>query len=98
MNREKTDDGKLDTTQIAQSDRIGQDSTIIIGFAQKDKVLTMTLLKSRDSSNGAVIKYALDLDHGIFRYIPIEGDANNGEGVQELYNEYEYNEEESQPF
>ena len=98
MNREKTDDGKLDTTQIAQSDRIGQDSTIIIGFAQKDKVLTMTLLKSRDSSNGAVIKYALDLDHGIFRYIPIEGDANNGEGAQELYNEYEYNEEESQPF
>ena len=49
MNREKTDDGKLDTTQIAQSDRIGQDSTIIIGFAQKDKVLTMTLFLNQET-------------------------------------------------
>ena len=98
MNREKTDDGRIDTVQIAQSDRIGQDSTIVIGFSQKDKVLTMSLIKSRDSSNGAVIKYAIDLDKGIFRYIPIEGDATGGEGTQELYNEYEYSAEESQPF
>lgn len=97
QNRESTENG-IDTTHIAQSDRIGQDSTIVIAFEQKDSVLTMHLLKSRDSSKGNCLKYAIDLDHGIFRYIPIEGDATGGEGTQALYDEYEYSEEESQPF
>lgn len=97
QNRESTENG-IDTKNIAQSDRIGQDSTIVIAFDQKDSVLTMHLIKSRDSSRGNTLKYAIDLDHGIFRFIPVEGDATNGEGVQELYDEYEYSEEESQPF
>lgn len=97
QNRESTENG-IDTTHIAQSDRIGQDSTIVIAFEQKDNVMSMHLLKSRDSSKGNVIKYALDLDHGSFQYIPIEGDAIGGEGYNNLREEYEYSAQEDQPF
>ena len=97
QNRESTENG-IDTTHISLSDRIGQDSTVIIAFEQKNNVMSMHLIKSRDSSKGNVLKYALDLDRGTFTYIPIEGDGTNGEGSKELYNEYEYSSNEGQPF
>lgn len=94
QNRGSTENG-VNTTLIAQSDRIGQDSTIVIFFEQKDKIMTMYLVKSRDSSNNKNIKYALDLDKGIFQYLPSEDNAVNGAGVQELREEFE---EEEKPF
>lgn len=98
QNRESTENG-IDTTHISQSDRIGQDSTIVIAFEQKDNILTLNIIKSRDSARGGVIKYAIDLDHGIFRYIPVENDhVSNKEDIQQLYNEYEYSDNELQPF
>lgn len=89
QNRESTENG-INTTHISQSDRIGQDSTIIIAFEQKDDIISMNIIKSRDSAHGNTIKYAVDLDHGIFRYIPVENDGVGNEGVQKVYNEYEY--------
>lgn len=89
QNRESTENG-VDTTHIAQSDRIGQDSTIVIAFEQKDQIMTMHLLKSRDSAKGSVLKYAIDLDKGIFTFIPIDGDATGGAGTDELRAKYEY--------
>ena len=47
QNREKTDNGAT-TANIAQTDRISQDSTILIFLEQKDNVLTLNLAKSRD--------------------------------------------------
>lgn len=67
-------DDTLDLENIAQSDRIGQDSTIVIGLTYKDKVLSMKLIKSRDSGRGDVFKYAMDYDKGLFTYIPSEND------------------------
>lgn len=93
QNRGSTENG-VNTTLIAQSDRIGQDSTIVIFFEQKDRILTMHLVKSRDSSNDRDIKYAIDLDKGIFQYIPEEGNAVDGAGVNELREEFE----EDRPF
>ena len=79
----------LDPSHIAQSDRIAQDSTIIIGLEKKENVMTLTLLKSRDSLVGAKLKYAIDLDKGMFMFIPNEDDATNGQGCEELKKQFE---------
>ena len=88
QNREKTENGAT-TANIAQSDRISQDSTILIFLEQKDNILTLNLAKSRDSENGKKIKYAINLNTGVFNYIPEENNALEGEGAKELYEEFE---------
>lgn len=88
QNRTKNEDGALDTTQIAQSDRIGQDSTIVIAFEQKDSILTMHLIKSRDSANMKDIKYKVDFDKGLFDYIAEGDNPVSGGSSQELENRY----------
>jgi len=88
QNREKTENGAT-TANIAQTDRISQDSTILIFLEQKDNILTLNLVKSRDSETGKNLKFAIDLNRGIFEYIPESNNALAGEGAQELYEEYE---------
>lgn len=90
QNREKTDNGAT-TANVAQTDRISQDSTILIFLEQKDGVMTLNLAKSRDSETGKNLKYAIDLDKGIFSYIPEQNNAVDGDGAQELYEEFEEN-------
>ena len=94
MNRTKVGDGteedeELDLTQVAQTDRIGQDSTVVIGLTKKNGVLTLHLIKTRDSVGDKKLKYAYDFDKGIFTYIPIDGDATGGQGSIELKQEYD---------
>lgn len=88
QNRSSTDNG-VNTEHIAQSDRIAQDSTIVLFFEQKDSIMTMHLVKSRDSENNKNIKYAVDLNKGLWSYIPEENNAVDGQGSEELYNEFE---------
>ena len=83
------DDSVIDVSHIAQADRIGQDSTVVIFLEQKNHVLTMHLAKSRDTGAGVKLKYAIDLDKGIFQFIPNEDDALNGSACDELRNEFE---------
>jgi replicative DNA helicase len=85
QNRDSVDNG-LTTAHVSQSDRIAQDSTILIFIQQKDHVLTLNLVKSRDSGNGAKLQYAIDLDRGIFEYI---ADSQNEEQSEALRKEYE---------
>ena len=87
QNRNSTENG-VDTTHIAQSDRIGQDSTVILNFEQDGKVLTMHILKSRDSVVGKKLQYAIDLDKGIFQYLPATNDANGGAGADQIRSEF----------
>ena len=68
------DDSVIDVSHIAQADRIGQDSTVVIFLEQKNHVLTMHLAKSRDNGAGVKLKYAIDLDKGIFQYMNDEED------------------------
>ena len=90
QNRESTENG-VSVSHIAQSDRIGQDSTAVIFLEQDDNnVLTLELVKSRDSVNGKKLKYAVDFDKGIFTYIPNEKDALNGSTCEQIRDEYEY--------
>lgn len=90
QNRGSTENG-LDTTLIAQSDRIGQDSTVVLFFERKESVMTLHLTKSRDSENNRDIQYALDFDKGIFTYIPTESDALGGQDCDQLRQEFEPN-------
>lgn len=91
QNRSEIDTSSvIDVSHIAQTDRIGQDSTIVIALEQKDHVLTLHLSKSRDSGAGSKLKYAIDLDKGVFDFVPNEDDAiQGGNGCKELQKEYE---------
>lgn len=83
-----TNENGVDTSMIAQSDRIGQDSTVIIFLEKKDNILSLYIVKSRDSESGKKLQYALDLDRGIFTYIPAESDAVQGQPSDNIDSEY----------
>jgi len=85
QNRESTENG-VDTSHISQSDRIGQDSTLILAIAQTDDIYTVKIIKSRDAGGGQTLKYAVDFDKGIWSYMP---DGNDKESVENLRQEFE---------
>lgn len=87
------ENGLIDVSHIAQSDKIGQDSTTVIALERNDKVLTMHIAKCRDSVSGAKLKYAVDLDKGVFSFIPNEDDALGGNKCEDMRDEYEYHED-----
>lgn len=97
QNRELAENG-AGTQNIAQTDRISQDSTVILFLEQADNVLTLNLAKSRDSESFRKLRYCIDLNKGIFQYIPEENNALEGEGADELRKEYEYVENEGNVF
>ena len=90
QNRTSTENG-VGLEHIAQADRIGQDSTIVIFFEQKNGLMTLHLIKSRDSANMKDITYLIDLNVGKFTYVPEEENALNGKGAEELRTEFEEN-------
>lgn len=91
QNRTAVEEGAvLDVSHIAQSDKIGQDSTCVLFLEQKEDILTMHIAKARDSTTGAKLKYAIDLNQGVFSFLPTENDALNGSGCDDLEQEYEY--------
>lgn len=89
QNRSSVENG-VDSSNIAQSDRIGQDSSIIIFLEKKDDILTMYLVKSRYSEQGKKLVYRVDYNKGTFDYIPIESDNTQNT----IINDKEYNIEE----
>lgn len=96
QNRESTAERGPGTENVAQSDRISQDSTVVIFLEKKDEVLTLNLVKSRDSVNGKKLQYMVDWDKGKFTYIPTEEDATGGAACAQLEQEFEYNDEDEE--
>lgn len=97
QNRESTENG-VSVANVSQSDRIGQDSTIVIAIEQKDDILTLNLVKSRDSVSGLKLQYKINLDRGIFTYIPSsESKETASEECIDLHNEFDI-ESEQNPF
>ena len=88
QNRDSTENGQS-TANVAQSDRISQDSTILIFLEQKDGVLTLNLVKARDSVNGKKLQYAIDLNKGIFTFIPNEDSSSSQRISEDLKREFE---------
>jgi replicative DNA helicase len=84
QNRTKNEGGVIDTTQIAQSDRIGQDSTCIIFLEKDEDIIKLNLVKSRDSANGKVLSYLVDFNRGEFTFIPeeVDGDVQSFESQE----------------
>lgn len=73
QNRSAIEDGKFaGTDNIANSDRISQDSTVVLFVSQKDGILSLHLAKSRDGGTDSTISYMVDFDKGLFEYIPPE--------------------------
>lgn len=76
QNRTKNDDlggDSIDTTQIAMSDRIAQDATFILGITRDKKdnsIMSIHVVKSRDSANGQKLTYVVDLNRGQWTFVP----------------------------
>lgn len=90
QNRESTEEKGVGTQNIAQSDRIGQDSTTVIFLERKDDIMTLYLGKARDTVVGAKLNYRVNLDTGTFTFIPNENDATGGADCDGLRDEFEY--------
>ena len=98
MNRTKNEDKSQDTTQIALSDRIGQDATVIIMLDKQDTEdpnykgyykFTVNIVKSRDGGDGRKLDYLWDFNTGIYRYISNDADGvTSEEDIEELENSY----------
>jgi KaiC/GvpD/RAD55 family RecA-like ATPase len=98
MNRTKNEDKSQDTTQIALSDRIGQDATVIIMLDKQDAEdinhkgsfkVTLNLVKSRDGGDGRKFNYLWDFNSGNYRYISNSDDGvTTEEDFEELENSY----------
>lgn len=78
QNRADVENG-ISTLNVAQSDRIAQDSTMILALEKKDDILTIYLIKSRDSENGKRFKYEVDFNKGLFKYLPSEDELEDSE-------------------
>lgn len=83
QNRSSTENG-VGLEHIAQADRIGQDSTIVLFFEQKDGIMTLHLIKSRDSANMRDLTYAIDFNKGTWVYIP-EGVNSDTESLRDEF-------------
>jgi len=79
----------VDTTQIARSDRIGQDATMVLFIVKEGDIMKLILKKSRDSENDKVLTYHIDLNLGNFVYVP---DAKDGIGGKFEPNEDKFEE------
>ena len=88
QNRSSTENG-VGTEHVAQTDRISQDSTILIFLEQGDGVLTMTLAKARDSGSGQKLRYAVDFNRGVFTYIPSDDKVSDAATLDRLQKEFE---------
>lgn len=88
QNRSSTENG-ISTDNIAQTDQIGRDSTIVLFIEQKDGIMTLNLTKARFSDSYAKLQYAFDFDKGFFTYIPSEQENNNPVKPIEEYQHYE---------
>lgn len=83
QNRSKNDsddENTIDTTQVALSDRLGQNATVILGITRDKKdnsLTTLHIIKSRDSVAGGKITFKVDFNRGDFVFIPGEDEQVN---------------------
>lgn len=87
------DEQQIDTTQLAMSDRIAQDATLIIGITRDKKdnsLMNLHVVKARDAAVGAKLTYKTDLGRGIWQYIPSADDV--ADQTTEYANRYEVKE------
>lgn len=88
LNREKDEEGPS-TRNIAESDRIGQDSTTCLFIERKQNgVLQIIIGKARNSRTGDKLNYYWDINNGMIYYMPTESDALGGSASSKVANQY----------
>lgn len=88
QNRTSRDDNTLDTTQIAGSDDIGKYATWVLGISRDKKdetIFNIEVVKARDGGVGTKLTYYVELNTGIFTYIPNEKDGTDTTKAEEAY-------------
>ena len=100
MNRTKNEDKSQDASQIALSDRIGQDATVIIMLEKQESEdpnrkgfhkVTLNIVKARDGGDGRKLNYLWNLNTGDYQYISNDEDGvTSDEEFEELENSYNY--------
>ena len=88
QNRTSRDDNTLDTTQIAGSDDIGKYATWVLGISRDKKdetIFNIEVVKARDGGVGTKLTYYVELNTGIFTYIPNEKDGTDATKAEEEY-------------
>ena len=110
MNRTKNEDKSQDTSQIALSDRIGQDATIILMLDKQESEdpnqkgthkVSINIVKSRDGGDGRKLDYLWDFNTGVYRYISNKDDGvTSEEDFEALENSYDvsYPVDDTSPF
>jgi hypothetical protein len=98
MNRTKNEDKSQDASQIALSDRIGQDATVIIMLEKQESEdpnhkgfyrMTLNIVKARDGGDGRKLNYLWNLNTGDYQYISNSDDGiTSEEDFEELENSY----------
>jgi replicative DNA helicase len=88
LNREEVGDEGPTTKNISESDRIGQDATTVLFIERKQDNVTLTVGKARNAKTGDKLTYMWNINMGTLNYVPIVTDARNGEGSEELEEQY----------
>lgn len=88
LNREDTSDGGPSSRNIAESDRIGQDSTTILFIENKGDNVCISIGKSRNAKTGDKLTYVWNKNMGTMHYIPTEKDAKKGVDSAEVAQSY----------
>lgn len=97
QNRGKQDeDEDLDVSRIAQSDRIGQDSSIVLFIEQNFNLQTLkiSIAKNRNGQYHKPLRYKIDLNNGLFTY----DDGNSNTSVKEIETGYDATKEDKNEF
>ena len=82
LNREDTTDKGVSTRNISESDRIGQDATVVLALERKDgELAVLSIIKARSAQTGAKLNYRWDINKGILQYLPASNDACNGKNA-----------------
>ena len=92
QNRNALEDDKIDISNISASDRIGQDATTIIGISRDKKdptLMTLQVVKARDSVVGGRLTYKTDLNKGAFKYIATGNDPTQDKQYKDRYEDNE---------
>lgn len=89
-------ENKMDTSRVAQSDRIGQDSTVVLALEQREGIMTVHVVKARDSVAGAALSYRCDVDKGLWTFIP-DADTASMQQCDDLRARFDLSDEEA-PF
>ncbi len=86
-NRASAESGIIGTENIAQSDRISQDASIVVAI-QRDRedlnLITLRVAKSRNSISGSQIHYKVNFSDGTFEHV-IEADSDDAEELENRY-------------